>query len=609
MSDSTAVGPRAEGALRTLGFVPRGGAGWPAGRRAFPAAGADGWSELGGPTGARLLIGPHTRPPVSTATDADGSFAAVDGEIYGDDGPIADAGALALRQVRDRGGAAAADWNAECAAAVWDARTRTLTLARDRMGVTPLYWAETPEGVLWASELRALVQAGVPRDLDPLAVDTFIATGRVPAPWTMLAAVRKVPPGHFLVVDDRGARLERHWRQTGQPRIDEPDAVVLPKLRDALAAAVARRLPTDRDLGALLSSGVDSTLLVAVATKVLGVHPRTFTFRYLEYEGPHNEDESAALRALHFGTQHERIDVDPTEIEARFEEIVGSFGEPFTYGLHTFLLERAAAGGVSALLSGVGPDGWYFSARAARTVMALRRVPLGVGLPALRAASALAGRFPQAARVERVLTHGVDGMRRNYVLTTAPERAALYTDPSQARAGEVALRSLIDATVATYEGEEPVDRDIFTEQRCFSAEHLAFWNHRWGRVHGITIRHPYLDNDFHELVVRLPRQGRDKEDIRLLAETLMPRELARSPKIFQSIPIEEWFRGPLRTLLTSRLAPERVAAGGLLRPEAVSRMVDEHLAGKGRHHWVLWALMTLVEWQETLQAPAPPAQA
>jgi asparagine synthase (glutamine-hydrolysing) len=546
------------------------------------------------------------RPAVGVASHPDGSFAVMDGELFGDRGVVpADAAAeSALADVLARGYIAAAGWNAEAVVSVWDASTEILVVARDRMGVSPAYWWESGGGIAWVSDLSSAVGAGAPAELDPLAVDVFLATGRVPAPWTFLEAVRKIPPGHALVVSPgRPPRVLCYWRQTGQPKLNLSDSERADRLAAALEVSLRRRSTADGKLGALLSSGVDSTLLVAGVRELLQLPLSTFTFRYLEYEGVYNEDEPAARRARHFGCDHERIDVSPHELAARFSSIVAGFGEPFTYGLHSFLLEKAGDAGVGALLSGVGPDGWYFSQRSARAVMLLRRAPFGVGRVALRASERVDPRS-RAHRLSRLLTHGVGGMRWNMVLAPTPLRREIERDASVAERGERELRRLIDDTTATYRGETAADRDIFTEQRCFTAEHLTFWNHRWGRVHGIPVRHPYFDNDLHALVLRLRRDREAKEELRQLAETLMPREFARAPKIFQSVPISIWLRGPLTPLLHDSLSPDRIERSGLFDPDAVKRLIAEHLSGEADRDWVLWSLMTLVEWHLELASRA-----
>ncbi len=569
-------------------------------------------------TGGELVVIGHDQPAVGFAETQDGSFALVEGDVYrGTERlPSAVAAAHVLDEVHRHGIAALSVINADALCVTWDARTETLSVARDRLGTVPAYWCDVQDGVIWGTDLPALTRLGASTDTDLVALDMFLTIGRVPAPWTVYEQIRKIPPAHLLTFGRRDAlRISRWWSATGQPKADGSDPDVMKDLLSTFQRALARRMDVPGATGALLSSGIDSTLVVAGVRNLLQVPITTFTFHYGEYEGPFNEDDVAAERARYFGSEHHPLQMRPLDIEERFQTVVAKFGEPFTQGIHTFLLDKVHDFGVTTLLTGVGPDGWFFDSRRLRQLALLRAVPEALASPALRFTEIAARWFPFMHEWQRAIGASVHEIQFDQVLATNRARSFLFLDRDVSSIARRELRELVSATRAFYSAEDQIDREVFTTLQSLNADQSLFWLYRWGKINDLTIRHPYCDMEFFAAMMRLRRDSTEKDDLRRLAELLMPRDIAWTKKIYQSVPIIPWLQGPLAALVRETLSPERIERSGLFSPLAVHSLVEEHLSGAPsrvtgrvggplsglpmtprRRAFTIWSLMTLTEW-------------
>ena len=562
------------------------------------------------PTIAMVVVeGQH--PPVQWSSRADGSFAVLDGELYNGaelgaktppDPPARDDASTILGLYLAGGRDALAQLDAAATITIWDASTESLLLYRDRSGLAPGFYAEHAGGVIWASDIETLLRTDLPREMNLRALDYFLAEGYVPAPWTFVEQVHKIPPAHVLICR-RGSSpaLERYWQPTGQPKLHLSAAETTERLGDLFEDALRRQHAPDVSAGALLSGGVDSMLIVGGLTKLLGASLDTFTFRYREYEGVLNEVQPARRAAEYFGTRHHEIEFGPSDVADNMEQMVRSYGEPFTYGLHSFMLRDVVDAGVSILFSGAGPDGWnlsrwqQYALRYAGLPTFLQRLGRSAVSP-LRLAAA-----DMAERADRVIAKAATRLAERFSGTNiTPDglRGSLYLDDRHATEGRRAALELFDSALEAVAGESDRDKLMFLGTTFFSAEHVLYWNHRWARSYGLAIRQPYTDNALLEFVIRLKRRYTDKGDLRRLAATLMPREMAYAPKVYQAVPLAEWLRGSLQELLRAHLTPERLRDGGLFKPEVVRQRLDEHARGEADHAWTLWAVLTVTVWQE-----------
>lgn len=540
-----------------------------------------------GPDGACAVgLGVTRRCPLTTATRDDGSFAVVDGATVDADD--------VLDAWLSGGARAVAGLDLDGTVTIWDGGRRTVALVRDPMGVANLYWTMVGGVFAWAPDLPSILAVTGPRPTDARTLDAFLADGRAPSPRSWVEGVHKIPPGSFVERAERGApAVQRYFALSARPPIVATTEEVVDRFDALLTAAVARRVSSGRT-GVLLSAGVDSTLLAAVAARRLDEKVDTFTFRYDGAEGEWNEGGQARETAAELGLPHHEVVVRPDDLAERFSATVQAFGEPLLYGLHSFTL--GAISGIDTLLSGAGGDMLYGSGGRPRLTGALGAVPTPIrrlGLAGLDAARRRSKRL--GSRLASPFTEAWEG--KIFAVANPIERARLHLVPRTADAGRDAMHARCAELLAEAAGEprSAVGTIVWAQ---IDNEMVSFWNARWARVHDIAIREPFHDPALFGEMLRMPLGARThKAESRLLAARMLPQHIAHRPKLAQTIPVAQWFRDPLRDFLRDALSPDRVEHAGSFRPEAVSGLVDAHQRGAIDHGWLLLALATITEWQ------------
>lgn len=549
--------------------------------------------------GAAVLIRKGTLG-VSYAEAFDG-FAVVDGDLFEPRplGAANSAATLVLDLFRRYGVEALDRLESNAFIAVWDARAARLILARDRFGMGMGYWMEQGKALLWSSELTTLLRCDPRVELDTGAVDQFLADGRVAAPWTTLQHIHKLPSAHLLQADGAGISIRRYWRQDGRARLKVGREERLRLLEDALLAAHRRQISPGGSAAALLSGGVDSTLMVALLAK-LGCATETFTYRYTHYQGPFNEGPPAARAAAWIGLRHHEMPVGPQDIADRFEHILWQHQGPLTYGLHTAVLSAIARQEAQVLYSGQGNGGLSWTEQIG---LALSRVP------GLRRPLAQIGRLPffrgpvaDLGYIGRVADTRLS-WRFHSPLTGPQLRSALYVRPELLEDAVAARQKLFASVIDEFSDQTADNAFCASIQRLATADSSLQWTTSFARANGLLGRCPYYDRDLIDLMYKLPRE-RDKQDLREIAAKYLPHDLAFAPKIGQTIPISLWFRGPLADWLGGLLEHGRVSNSGMFRPDVVHHLYTAHLAGKGSHGWTLWCIAALVGWQEMIRREA-----
>lgn len=548
--------------------------------------------------------------PVEWATRSDGSFIVIDGEIYnwgaltsssvgGTSQAQTDPGWL-LDQYLARGLAVLSQIDGAAVITVWDAPNRRLTLARDRSGIVPGFYAGQSSSLVWGSHINALTAAGIEREIHLPALDYLLGAHYVPSPWTFVCGIEKIPPAHIVTWDGQGeTRLERYWLPTGRPKFEGTPEAQVDAMQGVIEDAVRKRVSANGRTGVLLSGGVDSKLVAVMAART-GCALETFTFQYTDYEGELNETVPARALADHFGLPHHIVPFGPSDLADNLDDMVRSFGEPFDYGVHTYMVSQVKAAGVDAVLTGVGADGWYlsptsrFGLLAAGIPSGLRRLGEAV-LPGVRLVSSLV-----AEKVADILQEARVGMPIvSYPReTNRPMRASLFREGGYDHAGEFLRPQQMAADFAALAAETRQDRLTFAGLNYYSADTILYWNNAWSRAYDLPIRHPYFDSEVYDFLMHLPRRKIGKLQFRELAARIMPRHMAYAPKVYQAAPLSHWFRGPLRELLRDRLAPDRIRANGLFDPAAVARVLKRHDSGYDDLAWLLMLLLTITVWQE-----------
>jgi asparagine synthase (glutamine-hydrolysing) len=488
------------------------------------------------------------------------------------------------------------------AIAVWDARRGQLVLVRDRLGKKPLLWTQLPDGsIAFASELKALLRLpGLRREVDPVALDAYLALQYVPGPETALRGVRKLSPGCYAVMTGTVPPVvERYWRL--EPRAAEPS---LADVREAVTNAVRRRLVADVPLGALLSGGIDSSVVVALMAQASVEPVRTFTVGF----GDARYDERAYARAIaeRYGTRHEELVVEPDVAEV-LPRLAEAYDEPLgdEAALPTFLICEVARRHVTVALGGDGGDEAF--AGYERYVAHALASRIGV-LPGLSAGALLlrklGRREPRSAanRAGRLLhvaaARPEDRYARLMEVFPLDLRVELW-EPEFVEAAPVQLEPMLPGTA----GLQQLDVETYLPGDLLLKADIA------SMAHSLELRSPLLDHEVLELGISLPdslRGRRGKEALRRAFASDLPPEIAGRRKTGFGVPIARWFRNELRDLAGDLLLGDEARRRGQLRPRAVERLLRDHAEGRADHAHRLWCLLMLELWQLTyVEAQAP----
>jgi asparagine synthase (glutamine-hydrolysing) len=498
--------------------------------------------------------------------------------------------------------------------ALWDAKRDRLVLARDRLGVKPLYYALPESGdvqLAFASELKSLLKVpGVSRELDLESVASYLAYLYIPHPRTAVRGARRLPPAHVLVAEDGRIDVRRYWSLDIDAETD-PDPE---RLWELLAEAVELRLVADVPVGSFLSGGIDSSAIVAAMKERNGT-PETFTVVFpREEEKLYDERADARVVADAFATRHHELEARADAREL-LPELVRHFDEPFgnPTALLVYELSRLTREHVKVALAGDGADELFAGYPRFRGLAAAswyRRVPAPVR--ALAAAGARA--IPESTR-------GRHGLRRAREFALAPfetlERAYIswitYFDPATrssllAPSVQARLREsppperFLEDLFARAPKDDLVNRLSYVELQSFLPCNVLEYGDRMSMAHGLEVRAPYTDHRLVEHVFSLPgssklQRGRSKAILRAATASRLPERPVEKRKLGFNPPMGLWLNRDLAPLLDSHLSREQVEARGLFRPEAVEQLVGDLRGGRRDVSLHVWSLIVLEQWQ------------
>jgi asparagine synthase (glutamine-hydrolysing) len=495
------------------------------------------------------------------------------------------------------------------ALALWDGPRERLVLARDRLGKKPLLWTRLADGsIAFASELKGLLTLeGIDRRVGLPALDAYLAVGYVPGADTALPAVRRVPPGHVLVVEGGEPRVEPYWRPCPMSAPDRTEAEWVAAVRAGVLSAVRKRLVADVPLGALLSGGIDSSVVVAAMAQSGSGRVRTFSVGFAESR--YDERRYARLVAERLGTEHEEIVVEP-DAASLLPRLAETYDEPFadSSALPTFLVCEHARRFVTVALGGDGGDetfGGYERYRAHALAARLDRLPAAVPRMSARALRLLPSgrREPRspAFRAARFLeTSGLDAAERYGRLMEifpAQLRAALWSEDALAELGAPRSAGAVlgPPRAPGLLGLQLLDLETYLPGDLLVKADLA------SMASSLELRSPLLDHELVELGLGLPERlkthgSRGKVALRQAFAADLPEEVLRRGKRGFGVPVARWFREELRELAGDTLLDARARGRGLFRPTAVEELLREHAAGEADHGARLWSLVMLELW-------------
>jgi asparagine synthase (glutamine-hydrolysing) len=494
--------------------------------------------------------------------------------------------------------------------AIWDGRTRTLFIARDRVGKKPFFYYLARDRFLFASEIKALlIDETVPRVPDPVAIDHFLALGYVPGPRTAFAGIHKLPAAHWMEICDGRIEIGRYWqlRYTPKRKISMEDAVS--ELRSRLAEAVRLRLVSDVPLGAFLSGGVDSSAVVIHMAEAMNRPVRTFSVGF----GSATFDERPFARqvAERYGTDHTELMVEAPVTDI-LNRLVWHYDEPFgdSSAVPSYAISELTRQHVTVVLNGDGADesfagyDWY---KMDRLIQRGQVLPLG----ARQWLADLTRRFPanwqrnaplkKIARLAEVLALPPSRRYAQWTEHFGPEaRLQMYTRAYAETIKESDPDTLFASSFARSNADDWLDTVLEADVNLYLADDLLVKMDRATMANSLEARSPFLDHLFMEFAASLPvafkqAWGQKKRILKASLRGHVPDAFLDRPKMGFSVPIAEWFRGDLREMAHDVLLSARASQRGYFDPEEITNLLREH-AGPIDHGTRLWDLLMLELW-------------
>lgn len=511
--------------------------------------------------------------------------------------------------------------------AIWDSDAQTLLLARDRFGIKPLYIAETPERIAFASELKALIAAGLTdRTIDDEALDLYLQLGYMPAPWSPLKGVRKLPPAHTLVCrPGRAPEMHRYWElPVGTVAMPSDPATLV---RDALDDSVRAHLCADVPIAAFLSGGIDSSAIVA-SMALQGYPVHAFTARYLG-SGAAGTEEWPLAKALaeKYGLTLSVVDIEPN-VRDLLDPIAFALDEPLAdeSSLPTWLISRAVSENFKVALSGTGGDelfGGYRRHRAIAYGGMYSRVPAWLRRGVSRTVDALPERdgsglgLTRAKRFLRTTAEGPIAQYASFVTRLTGEEF----HELRGRERDAARHATLFGRLAPGGSSTALRSALAIDYGGYLPDDLLALSDRISSAHSLEVRVPFVDHVLIERLLPLPdslrhRQGQLKWALRMAtAPRLTPAHLSAPKRGFVG-PTASWLRHELRDILEDELSAARLERLGLFQAAPVARWIQEHASGRRNREGILWALLSFMVWHRVMlespvprTAPAPVARA
>jgi asparagine synthase (glutamine-hydrolysing) len=487
--------------------------------------------------------------------------------------------------------------------ALWDGRERRAVLARDRLGIKPLYYAETGDLLVFASELKSLLASGlVGTELDYEAIDAFLTLGFVPGPLTPLAGVRKLMPGHVLVADRSGVSTEAFWSYPEPAPAEMSLEEAGERLVAELEESVRLRLMSDVPLGAMLSGGIDSSVIVALMARQMTEPVKSFSVGFAE-AGDANELADARLVAEYFGTDHHELELSYSDETVDLADLVWHLDEPLAdlSSLGFLALSELAATKVTVALSGQGADellGGYRKHRAAAITAAWRRLPRPV-----RAAGLAAMRPSRLVRARRTLS-APDPAERLIAMSANIEddlRRRLVRGPLADVNGDAAL-GIVRARLGSVD-DDPLPAALYLDGQLGLVDDMLHYFDRASMAHSLEVRVPFLDHHVVEFCATIParhkvRRLNTKHVLKHVARGLIPDRIIDKPKVgFFNSTVEGWFRNQATSAVSDYLLGPSPAYAELLDRDQVETLVRDHVAGRDTSNsYTLLSVLMLEIW-------------
>ena len=499
--------------------------------------------------------------------------------------------------------------------AIWDENKKRLFCARDRAGKKPFVYAHTEDGLIFASELKSLLKdPALKRNLNHTAIHNYLTYQYVPSPMSIFTSVKKLPPAHILIYEGGNLKIKSYWNLSYQNKLQLSSVEEYgEQFRDLFEEAVKIRLRSDVPLGAFLSGGVDSSLVVAVMSRLMDQPVKTFSIGF--EEEAYDEVAFARLIAEKYETDHHEFIVKPDAVSI-LPQIVWHYNEPFadSSAIPTFYVSKMTRDFVTVALNGDGGDesfAGYERYLADKLADYYRRVPPFMREGIIRR---IVDKLPHSTnrrnffrRLKRFVKGISEPPERRYVRWICffdnEMKGDLYTPSFKDLNREY---DSVDLTVKWYEradAEQFLDRTLFVDVMSYLPEDLLVKVDIASMAHSLEARSPFLDHKVMEFAASLPPnlKLRGMETKFLLKHTLsdiVPKEILQRKKMGFGVPLDVWFRNDLKEMAYDVLLDQKSIERGYFRKEYVSKMLDEHVSKQYDHSYRIWALLFLELWHK-----------
>lgn len=511
-------------------------------------------------------------------------------------------------------------WGLDClsklrgmfAFAIWDAPNKRLILARDRLGIKPLYYYSAKNIFIFASELRALQAANlVQTSLNPSGIFQYLSFGRLGSPETILDPFLELPPGHFLIADENGIKVKEYWNPLQNTDSLNSDRPVIEQIGQALQEAVEIRLVSDVPLGAFLSGGIDSSAIVGMMAEKVSNPIKTLSITF--QEKTYDESEFSSQIARELGTDHQELPLSENELLERLPLALAAMDQPTVDGINTYLISQAAReSGLTVVLSGLGGDELFAGYNSFQQVPGLNRA--GKLLSALpfflrKQLGAIVAKLTAQSDKNTKLTHLINGQHSGshvYYLFRAlfceEGIANLFCDPS-IRTAEI--KKNIGKTQELVDSKSNltlVDLISYLELTQYMAPTLLRDTDMMSMAHGLEVRVPLIDHKLVELMFSVPSKMKIESGTpkTLLVNSLkrkLPSALVRRKKMGFTLPFETWMRGKMKSEMESVLLTPSQKLSYLISEAGINKVWTDFL--DKRCSWSRpWSLYVLKKWIE-----------
>lgn len=485
--------------------------------------------------------------------------------------------------------------------AVWDKKRRRLLAARDRFGKKPFNYYWDGHRFVFGSEIKSLLKAGIPREIDPIALDEFLTYRYVPTPYTIFQGVRKLPAAHALTYEDGRIDIKRYWELPFTPTNQDDEATAIRRIGGLLRDAVQKRLMSEVPLGAFLSGGIDSSVVVGLMSQLMSQPVKTFSIGFAEED--YTELPYARQVAEYFGTEHHEFLVKP-DLVSVLPELVWAYDEPFADPsmLPTYYVSKLAREHVTVVLTGDGGDEIFGGYSPYRREYFIERIPLFFRFILRYGSSVMPNGTRGKNRLRLLLSDPARRCAQNTTTFRNYARSLMYSDEYY---GQVRHHDPLERQLSEYRAASGLDITTQMQRvdsRVYLADNILVKVDKASMINSLETRAPFLDHHLAEYVSSLPstlrmRNGALKYLLKKVAADLVPEEILKRPKMGFGVPLEHWFQGDLAGYAYDMLTSTQAQQRGIFDQAFVRDLLKAHRGTRAVNDGeAIWALLCLEHW-------------